>query len=44
MEDAELALMRETLLATNGDKNLAAKLLGVATRTIYRRLGNEEKD
>ena len=45
LEEAELVLLRETLKATGGDKNLAAKLLGVATRTIYRKLGAlEEKD
>ena len=38
MEEAELTLLRETLAATHGDKNLAAKILGVATRTVYRKL------
>jgi two-component system response regulator HydG len=38
MEEAELTLLRETLVATHGDKNLAAKILGVATRTVYRKL------
>jgi two-component system response regulator HydG len=42
MEDAEMALLKETLKATGGDKNLAAKLLGVATRTIYRKLESIE--
>jgi DNA-binding NtrC family response regulator len=37
-------LLKETLKATGGDKNLAAKLLGVATRTIYRKLGSKDKD
>jgi two-component system response regulator HydG len=44
LEDAERMLFKETLKATGGDKNLAAKLLGVATRTIYRKLGSKEKD
>ncbi len=44
MEDAERMLLMETLKATGGDKNLAAKLLGVATRTIYRKLGSKDKD
>jgi two-component system response regulator HydG len=44
MENAERMLLRETLKATGGDKNLAAKLLGVATRTIYRKLGSKDKD
>jgi two-component system response regulator HydG len=43
LEDAELLLLRETLNATHGDKNLAAKILGVATRTIYRKLGADGK-
>jgi two-component system response regulator HydG len=44
LEDAERLLLKETLKATGGDKNLAAKLLGVATRTIYRKLGSKDKD
>jgi two-component system, NtrC family, response regulator HydG len=43
LQAAEIALMKETLIATGGDKNLAAKLLGVSTRTIYRNLGSPEK-
>ena len=38
LEEAERKLLVETLKATGGDKNLAAHLLGVATRTIYRKL------
>jgi two-component system, NtrC family, response regulator HydG len=44
LEEAELTLLKETLKATAGDKNLAAKLLGVATRTIYRKLGSIDKE
>jgi two-component system response regulator HydG len=33
-----MRVIRETLQHTRGDKRLAAKLLGIATRTIYRRL------
>ena len=33
-----MRVIRETLRHTRGDKRLAAKLLGIATRTIYRRL------
>ncbi len=44
LDEAEMALLKETLKATGGDKNLAAKLLGVATRTIYRKLGSMEKE
>ncbi len=43
LEDAEMMLLQETLKATSGDKNLAAKLLGVATRTIYRKLEAAER-
>ncbi len=44
LEEAELTLLKETLKATAGDKNLAAKLLGVATRTIYRKLESIDKE
>ena len=38
LADIEMCVIRETLRHTDGDKRLAAKLLGIATRTIYRRL------
>ena len=38
LEEAERVLIEETLKETNGDKSLAAQLLGIAARTIYRRL------
>jgi two-component system response regulator HydG len=41
LEDVERVLIRETLLETDGDKSLAAQLLGIAARTIYRRLEAE---
>jgi two-component system, NtrC family, response regulator HydG len=41
LAEIEMRVIRETLRHTRGDKRLAAKLLGIATRTIYRRL--EEK-
>ena len=31
-------VIRETLALTKGDKRLAAQLLGIATRTIYRKI------
>ena len=34
-------MIHETLRQTRGDKRLAAKLLGIAPRTIYRRLEAE---
>ena len=38
LADIEMRVIRETLRHTRGDKRLTAKLLGIATRTIYRRL------
>ncbi|HCF59467.1 MAG TPA: DNA-binding response regulator [Myxococcales bacterium] len=42
MEEIELKVIHETLRHTKGDKTLAAKLLGIAARTIYRKLGRQE--
>ena len=36
--EIEMRVIHETLRHTRGDKRLTAKLLGIATRTIYRRL------
>lgn len=41
LEEVENRLIRETLRHTKGDKSLAAQLLGISTRTIYRKLGEE---
>ncbi|MBP1777763.1 MAG: sigma-54-dependent Fis family transcriptional regulator, partial [candidate division NC10 bacterium] len=41
LEEVEDRLIDETLRYTKGDKTLAAKLLGIATRTIYRRIKGE---
>ncbi len=38
LAEIEMRVIRETLRHTKGDKRLTAKLLGIATRTIYRRL------
>ena len=38
LEEVERLLIQETLAATKGDKRLAAQLLGIATRTIYRKI------
>ncbi|HEX9577130.1 MAG TPA: sigma-54 dependent transcriptional regulator [Myxococcales bacterium] len=43
MEDIELRVIRETLRQTKGDKSLAAQLLGIAARTIYRKLDREKE-
>jgi DNA-binding NtrC family response regulator len=39
LEEIESRMIRETLKHTGGDKSLAAQLLGISTRTIYRKLG-----
>ncbi|MHC4270496.1 MAG: sigma-54-dependent transcriptional regulator [Planctomycetota bacterium] len=36
--EIEKNMVKETLKRTNGDKEVAAKLLGLATRTIYRKM------
>ncbi len=38
LEQIEQQVIRETLRLTRGDKRRAAQLLGIATRTIYRKL------
>ena len=38
LDEIERAVIRETLAMTKGDKKLAAQLLGIATRTIYRKI------
>ncbi|WP_248352705.1 sigma-54-dependent transcriptional regulator [Anaeromyxobacter oryzae] len=43
MEEIERLVIRETLRQTRGDKNLAAQILGIAPRTIYRKLDRDEE-
>lgn len=43
MEEIERRVIRETLRHTRGDKSLAARMLGIAARTIYRKLAAEEE-
>jgi two-component system response regulator HydG len=38
LEEVERRIIRRTLERTGGDKKLAARLLGIAARTIYRKL------
>ena len=38
LDDVERRMIEATLAFTKGDKKLAAQLLGIATRTIYRKL------
>ncbi len=42
LDQVEQSMIRETLRHTNGDKSLAAQLLGISARTIYRKLGEGE--
>ena len=43
MDEVERLVIRETLRRTRGDKMLAAQLLGIAARTIYRKLDRDEE-
>jgi two-component system response regulator HydG len=42
LEEIERRVIHETLRHTKGDKTLAAQLLGIAARTIYRKLEREQ--
>jgi two-component system response regulator HydG len=42
MDEVERTVIRRTLEQTRGDKNLAAQILGIAARTIYRKLDRDE--
>src|SRR5215471_14271525 len=44
LAEIEMRVIHETLRHTRGDKRLTAKLLGIATRTIYRRLAEPDPD
>jgi len=45
LDQIELRVIKETLRHTKGDKSVAAQLLGISTRTIYRKLdGVDEHD
>jgi len=44
LDDIEQRVIRATLAHTEGDKQLAAQLLGISARTIYRKLGAERDD
>lgn len=39
LEEVERLLIAETLRKTGGNKQRAASMLGIAARTIYRKLG-----
>jgi len=42
LDEVERRLIRETLRHSRGDKSVAAQLLGISARTIYRKLGELE--
>ncbi len=44
LEEIERRVIHETLRHTKGDKTLAAQLLGIAARTIYRKLEREQAE
>lgn len=44
LKDVEELLIRKTLEATSGDKNMTAKLLGINSRTIYRKLAETKEE
>lgn len=44
LDQIEQKVLEETLRMTRGNKKLAAELLGIATRTIYRKLEDKEKN
>jgi two-component system response regulator HydG len=44
LDDIEKQVISETLRHTKGDKRLAAQLLGIATRTIYRKLESPDSE
>ena len=43
LDDVEQRMIEETLRMTQGDKRLAAQLLGIATRTIYRKIDGKKE-
>jgi DNA-binding NtrC family response regulator len=44
LKDVEELMIRKTLEATQGDKNVTAKLLGINSRTIYRKLSEGQQN
>ncbi len=43
LSEIETRIIHRTLRHTHGDKRLAAQLLGISTRTIYRKMGAERE-
>lgn len=44
LKDVEDLLIKKTLEATSGDKAVTAKILGINSRTIYRKLGSSKEN
>src|SRR3989304_9834705 len=44
LEEVKNKVIEETLKTTKGDKTLAAKILGITSRTIYRKVGKKQKE
>jgi two-component system response regulator HydG len=44
LHEIEKKMIKETLKKTNGDKEIAANLLGITSRTIYRRMDSMEEE
>jgi two-component system response regulator HydG len=44
LNEVERRVIHGTLKHTSGDKQLAAQLLGISARTIYRKLGADKSD
>jgi len=42
LDEVERRLLRETLRHAGGDKSVAAQMLGISTRTIYRKLADND--
>ena len=42
LKDIEKIVMEETLKQSKGNKNIASKILGISTRTLYRKMDSEE--
>jgi two-component system response regulator HydG len=42
LKDIEKIVMEETLKQSRGNKNIASKILGISTRTLYRKMDSEE--
>ncbi len=43
LREVEELLIRKTLEATDGDKNMAARILGINSRTVYRKLDKQSE-